>query len=377
LKAGALIVGGGPAGAAAAALLARGGRPVVLVERERGPHDKVCGEFISHEAAAYLAGLGLDLRALGAVPVRTVRLAAGTEGGEAALPFAAFSLSRRRLDEALLGVAAAAGVQVRRGVRVRALDRCGDGWRAGLDGGEVLQAGAAMLAVGKHDLKGFRRPPGRQSDLIGFKMHWRLAPAQATALGCAVELSLFPGGYAGLEPIEDGLANLCLLVRKTALPPGAPWPALLAAMRRACPGLDRRLDGAQPCWPRPLAITAIPYGHVQRRAEGLWRLGDQAAVIPSFAGDGLAIALHSAHAAARAFLAGETADVFQARLARDLRDQVVRATRVSQILVRPWTQAAIMAATRLSPGLLTATARRTRISPTALAPLLTPAAVHP
>ena len=38
-----LIAGGGPAGAAAAILLARAGQRVLLVERETGPREKVCG----------------------------------------------------------------------------------------------------------------------------------------------------------------------------------------------------------------------------------------------------------------------------------------------------------------------------------------------
>jgi flavin-dependent dehydrogenase len=366
MSAQALVIGGGPAGAAAAAVLARAGRPVTLLEREPGPRHKVCGEFISHEAAAYLAALGLDLMQLGAVAIRRVRLAARGQAAEAALPFPAFSLSRRRLDQALLDAAEAAGAEVRRGARARGLERSGDGWAVELDGGERLQAAAAFLAVGKHDLKGFRRPAGRQADLVGFKMHLSLAPAQTAALGDAVELFLFPGGYAGLEPVEDGLANLCLLARKRALPPGAAWPALLEAMRTACPLLDERLQGSQACWPKPLAITAIPYGHVQRTAGGLWRLGDQAAVIPSFAGDGLAIALHSAHAAAGAYLQGADAEIFQARLARDLGRQVTGATLASQLMVRPWAQGAIAGATRLQPRLLAAAATRTRISEQAL-----------
>jgi hypothetical protein len=34
----------------------------------------------------------------------------------------------------------------------------------------------------------------------------------------------------------------------------------------------------------------FPYGYVQNRSIGLWCIGDQAAVIPSFSGDGIAIA---------------------------------------------------------------------------------------
>jgi flavin-dependent dehydrogenase len=379
MTADALIVGGGPAGSAAAILLARAGRDVVLAEREAGPHHKVCGEFVSHEAADYLSALGVDLRALGAVPVRAVRLAAGGEAAQAPLPFPAFSLSRLRLDGALLELARAGGVTVLRGCRVRSLEPSPHGWTAARDGGPPLEARSGFLATGKHDLRGHRRPAGLQPDLVAFKMHWRLAPAQLAALGERVELYLFPGGYAGLEPIEDGIANLALLVRRSALPEAPAWPAVLDAMRRACPSLDGRLEGAEALWPKPLAIAAIPYGHVRAASDGLWRLGDQAAVIPSFAGDGLAIALHSAHAAADAYLAGVDADVFQRRLARDLKGQVTGATLLSQALVRPWAQGVIAAAARLQPRLLTAAATRTRISQKALLRTrpLRPAAVGP
>jgi len=362
----ALVIGGGPAGAAAAILLARAGRAVTLLEREAGPHDKVCGEFISHEAAAYLNRLGIDLDALGAAPIRCARLADRRGQVEIALPFPAFSLSRRRLDEALLGLARDAGVDLRRGARARRLAPEGAGWS--VDRGEAgsVHAAAAFIAVGKHDLKGWKRPEGLQGDLVGFKMHLRLAPDQAAALDGHVELMLFPGGYAGLEPIEDGLANLALLARRSALPQGDIWPSLLALMRAACPLLDQRLRGAEALWPKPLAIAAIPYGHVQKAAAGVWRLGDQAAVIPSFAGDGLAIALHSAHLAVGAYLAGETADAYQRALARDLGSQVLGATLLSQALVRPWGQAGLAVLARLQPRLMAATAARTRISGKAL-----------
>ena len=262
MSAEALVVGGGPAGAALATLLARAGRPTTLIEREPAAHDKVCGEFVSGEAAAYLGGLGLDLAALGAVPIRRVRLTARGEPAEAALPFPAFSLSRRRLDEALLGLAAEAGVELRRGRKVKSLAPQDGGWRAMIDGGPAVEAKTAFLATGKHDLKGRKRPPGLHGDLVGFKLHLKLAPAQAAALAETVELHLFPGGYAGLEPIEDSLANLCLVVGRRGLGGGAAWRSLVQALLADCPLLAARLAGAQALWPKPLAISAIPYGHV-------------------------------------------------------------------------------------------------------------------
>ena len=60
-----LIIGGGPAGAAAAALIAAAGRPVTLVERNAGPTDKLCGDFLSGGAIAALHALGLDPLTMG------------------------------------------------------------------------------------------------------------------------------------------------------------------------------------------------------------------------------------------------------------------------------------------------------------------------
>jgi flavin-dependent dehydrogenase len=359
----ALVIGGGVAGAAMAAHLARAGRAVTLVERRADPHHKVCGEFVSGEAALYLRELAVDLAALGAVRVTAVRLHARRDVACVPLPFPALSLSRRVLDEALLRAAVASGAGIRRGTSVRALVRRDGRWIGALDDGDEICATDAFLATGKHDLRGWRRPPGRHGDFIAFKLHWRLRAEQAAALGSHVELFLFPGGYAGLEPVEDGLANLCLVVGRGPFADlGRRWDRLIAALRAACPRLDERLAGAEPCWSRPLAIAGIPYGHVHAGDAGPWRLGDQAAVIPSFAGDGIAIALHSARLAADCYASGATGAAFQARLARDIGAQVARAVAVSRLIAHPLGRAVAVAAAGTMPGLVGRIARATRIA---------------
>ena len=383
----ALVIGGGVAGAALAAHLAQAGRRVLLVERRDRPHDKVCGEFISGEAALYLDDLGIDLAALGAVRMRVVRLAAGRRITTVPLPFPAFSLSRRVLDEAMLHAAIERGAQVRRGCGARALVWRDGAWVAQLDGDETIAADEVFLATGKHDLRGWKRPPGAQNDLIAFKLHWQLAREETMSLGAAVELVLFPGGYAGLELVEDGLANLCLVVRQRRFAAlGRRWDALLASLCAASPHLHGRLAGALAIASRPLAIASIPYGHVATVGRGPWLHGDQAAVIPSFSGDGIAIALHSARLAADIHLAGGTADEFQRRLACEVAAQVRRATWMSRLLMLPAGQVLATAAARLVPDIVASIARTTRIPderircardvpwlPTVAAPPLTPA----
>ena len=356
----ALVVGGGPAGAAVAAHLARRGRAVVLLEQTATAHHKVCGEFLSHEAIGDLDRLGVDTDGLGAVPIHAVRLAARSEIAACELPFPARSLSRRTLDEALLAVAARAGAEVRRGQRVDALDASPSGWTARLSDGESVRAGAAFLASGKHDVNGHRRPPGRQNQLVAFKTHLRLQAAQQCALHGWIELFVFPGGYAGLQLTENGHANLCLLATR-ALLRGCQnqWAELLQRICQASEALAIRLDGAQPLFAKPLALSSIPYGMLLAdSAPGLWRLGDQAAVIPSFAGDGVSIALYSARRAADFFLRGARPEEFGRSLRRDLRSPVGAATRISQALIA---MPALARAAQLWPPLLGLIARHTRI----------------
>lgn len=60
-----LIVGAGPAGAAAAVGLSASGHRVAVVERERLPRPKPCGELVTPRAVERLQALGVDAVALG------------------------------------------------------------------------------------------------------------------------------------------------------------------------------------------------------------------------------------------------------------------------------------------------------------------------
>jgi menaquinone-9 beta-reductase len=366
----ALIVGGGLAGSALAIRLARAGRKVHLFEREALPVDKVCGEFLSREAGLYLASLGVDLPMLGAVSIHSVRIACSARVSTVQLPFTAQSLSRRVLDEALINCAVAAGAEVTRGLKVQELAQRSDGdsaWEVRLEGGTKAQADTAFLATGKHDLRGHKRPPGTQDDLVAFKMYYRLGAKQAQQLDGHVELVLFDGGYAGLQAVEGGRANLCLLVRKRRFAAlGQSWDALLASMLAESPLLRQRFHDAAPLLAKPLAMSAIPYGHLAAHSDGSWRLGDQAAVIPSFSGDGMSIALHSAELAAEFYLSGKTAEAYQRRLAEDVQRQLQLATILSQALVRKPLQHMLTIAARMWPGLVSAAAFYTRVSDVAL-----------
>lgn len=387
-----VVIGGGLAGAAAALRLARAGVSVTVIERQAGPHHKVCGEFLSAEALADLEDLGLDVAALGAVPLGAVGYATGRRTVVAPLPFPAASLSRRRLDAALLQAARAAGARVIAGHGVRSLVWSDGSVAVRLDDGRTLSARAAFVATGKHELPGHARPidpaAGPGGDLVGFKQHFAVGfdrpggpaprgrrtaggpyPAEAVAdagalLPARVDVVPFRGGYAGLQPVGVDRLNLCLVVDRTRLAAaGGRFETLLPSLLREAPALGARLADAVPLLERPLACARIPYGFVRTRTDGpVWWLGDQAAVIPSFSGDGMAIALFSARRAAEAYLAGRPAAAFQADLAAETAVPVRRAGRVAALLGRPALAAAAGLVLRAAPFLMGRIALATRVS---------------
>ena len=359
-----LILGGGVAGCAASIALARKGRRVTLIEREPTSRHKVCGEFLSGEALEDLHALGIDVASLGAVPIDYVRLAAARRAAEAPLPFPAASLTRKALDTALIAEAIAAGVRVERGRSVQSLGRtASNAWQATLDDGTTYEAPTVFLATGKHDLRGHTRPKDPQR-WVAFKMYFRLAPAQAAELARASELMLYPGGYGGIQPVEGGIANLCCVVQQRYLArAGHRWENFLAKMQQDCPHLAMRLAGAEPLLAKPIAITHIPYGYIRRTTEnGLYCIGDQAAVIPSFTGDGISIALHTARCAAAAYLAAEPAPLFQAKLRSALLAQMRLAEFAADGLNNSLARAVLPFCLRVWPGVMRVTARLTRVA---------------
>jgi len=361
-----VIVGAGLAGSAAAVLLARAGLAPLLLERTPHVQPRLCGEFISAEATQALATLGVDVLALGGRPTRRLRVACGALQMEAELPFTAVGLTRHALDGALQRQAVAAGARLLRGQRVAVAQVATphQPWRLRRSGGDEFTTPMLMLACGKTDLAPLAREPRREPEpLVGLQTHLRLAPAQARAIEGHVEVMLFEGGYAGLQPVEGGRVNLCLLMQRSPARPGL--QALLQSLQHECPLLGQRLEGAE--WPAepPQSIFRVPYGHLHRVGPtdppGLWRLGDQAVVIPSYTGDGMALALHSAALAARVLQQGGGAVHYHRQLRSQVAAQVWRAHALYRLGRRPAARNALLAVLQRWPALLARIAALTRV----------------
>jgi menaquinone-9 beta-reductase len=363
-EAASIVVGGGLAGAAFAIELARYGRPVIVLEKTSGAHHKVCGEFLSAEAQALLARLGLDVWQHGARPAGVLGLEFGDRNERLALPFRGAGLSRFRLDQALLDLAEQAGAQVIRGANVTGLE-FGGGAVVVQTATQRLTAPHVALATGKHNLRGVPRP---QAPTVAFKMQLTVNAAGAAMLENVVQLAMFNGGYAGVCLVEGGVATICWVIdRDVAGEAVVAWNDHAAFLAQRSKFFATLLGGATPLWDKPVAVAAIPYGFLRREviSDAVYPLGDQLVVIPSYTGDGTSIALHTGMTAARAVLDGRTAGQFQAEAIAKLRPQIAWAKVANVAFVNATAQRVSAAVARVAPWAVPGIARfvvnRTRL----------------
>ena len=177
-------------------------------------------------------------------------------------------------------------------------------------------------------------------------------------------MMLYPGGYGGIQPVEEGVANLCCVVQQRYLAAeGNRWEQFLTKMQHDCPHLAMRLADAEPLLGKPIAVTHIPYGYLRETTDdGLYCIGDQAAVIPSFTGDGISIALHTARCAVAAYLAAESAPMFQSRLRSSLKKQMLLAELAANGLNNSPARAVLPFCLHFWPGVMRVIAKLTRVA---------------
>lgn len=301
-----LIVGGGLAGSALAVLLARMGRDVLLVEKGRFPRDKLCGEFLSPEARAFLADLGVwsHLESLRPPEIRRARFStAGGQRVRLTLPGPGFGVSRLALDVALFDAAGRAGARTRTGVEIEGLRRTARGFvchgRGPNGEGRSVESAWVVAAHGRRARldRVLERPfLGIDHGFVGFKRHHWATPGLSADLADHVEIHTFAGGYCGMSHVESGAVNVCCLLETRVLTEsGGDWERVRDVMSVQNPALRARLAGLTPREEtKTLATAQVPFRGKQPVRDGVLFVGDAAAVIAPLVGDGQAMALASA-----------------------------------------------------------------------------------
>jgi geranylgeranyl reductase family protein len=299
------IVGGGPAGSACAAFCALSGRRVVLLEREKFPREKVCGDCLNPACWPVLERLdvGSSVRALPHGKLDAVEfIAINGQAVTVDLPTgddAEIAVKRSLFDDVLLRRAQKLGADVRENTTVRSLRKEAVGhWEIRSDG-ETLVARVLVGADGRNSTVArlLELSPSPQRERVALQSHISL-PAN---FGNRVVLEFLPRGYSGQAPVNQSELNLCLVAK----PDGIEALKLWAHKRFGIPS-DHQ-------W---RTITPLTRAAVSPAHENLFFIGDAARVVEPFTGEGIYYALRSGELAADAIARIIRGDN-QARVARE------------------------------------------------------------
>ena len=288
-----IAIGGGPAGTSAAIACARSGASVLLLERGRFPRHKVCGEFVSAESLDLLGDLLAPQHAtLLSTAIRIPQSRIFLDGRTLHAPVnpAAASIARFNLDAALWASAQDCGVDCRQQISVQRVSGAGP-FLVKTSVGD-FESGALINGSGRWSNL---TPPFPEADSkskwIGLKGHFAEALPPAS-----VDLYFFDGGYCGVQPVDladgverSGRVNACAMVR-------ADVATTLPEVFLRHPQLQQRSRAWKPLTD-PVTTSPLVFREPQPERDGILMVGDAAAFVDPFVGDGISLALRSGRVA--------------------------------------------------------------------------------
>jgi flavin-dependent dehydrogenase len=308
------IVGGGPAGSSCAAFCALAGLRTLVLEREKFPREKVCGDCLNPSCWPVLQRLGLAQRVQDLPHSKLASVEFVAIGGRKAivdLPTGEgceLSIKRSLFDDLLLRRAREVGAEVREETTVTALSKsnagktCSHGpvarpgldapqgrgydspqagWKIGTALGESFSARTLVGADGRNSTVArlCNLLPRAQRERVALQAH---IPLPRT-FGRHIVLQFLLEGYSGQAPVNETELNLCLVGT----------PPTISRLRQWA---ERHFEiAAHQPWRTitPLTRSPVPCAH-----ENLLFIGDAARVVEPFTGEGIYYALRSGELAA-------------------------------------------------------------------------------
>ncbi|MEX2324296.1 MAG: geranylgeranyl reductase family protein [Nitriliruptoraceae bacterium] len=335
-----VVAGAGPGGAAAAAQLAMRGHDVVLLEKDRFPRDKVCGDGLTPRVVKELLDLGLVDEANGRVPGWAIQKGLRIHGGRTAMelpwpelddwPGWGATATRAVFDEAVARKAQHAGAKLIEGTQATAIlwsDQAqsratGVRWKDEHGTHGEVRAPVIVAADGASGALAKQLGAHRRKDrpmAVAARTYYRSPRSTDEWISSFLNLRDGDGdllsGYGWIFPLDNGTINVGLGLLSTSKDFRAvayrqmlsAWADGLADEWGTTP--DQHI-GPVGSGPIPMAFNRTPL-----HQRGVVLVGDAGGMVNPFNGEGISYAMEAAA------LAGEIIDEALARRSTDVLDR--------------------------------------------------------
>ena len=319
-----VVVGAGPGGATAATYLAMAGYDVVLVDKDRFPRDKVCGDGLTPRVVKELLELGLEAEARGEVPGWATQRGLRIHGGHTVMelpwptlkdwPGWGATCTRLVFDETLVRNAEKHGAELWEGVTVTgAVFRdateervAGVTWRdRETDEAGVIRAKVVIAADGASGKLARSLGLHRRKDrpmAVAVRTYYESARADDDWISSFLDLRDETGdllsGYGWVFPLDDGTINVGLGLLDTSKDfQRVNYRELMDAWAR---GMAEEWGTTPDARRGGVASGPIPMGfnRTPLHTRGVLLVGDSAGMVNPFNGEGISYAMESARLAA-------------------------------------------------------------------------------
>jgi menaquinone-9 beta-reductase len=305
------IIGGGPAGSMAALNLHKSGFEVCLIEKKVFPRETLCGEFLSKEVARNLQRLDLFEKFLTLQPNPITSFKFYYDNGEfvqAPLNFTSYGLKRGRFDGFLLNSVKEKGIKVLQPAEVKEIKFRNDYYRITVHDGSYLSeisAKKVIAAYGRQnilDRKLNRKFLNFRSSLNGIKFHIDDSAFNGLEKDI-IKIFTSEGIYCGINTVDENKVTVCFLEKRNH---GLAHPReQIKKLIKSNKSFGRLFNETifETLEELPVYGTGnIYFGERELVKNGIYMIGDSAAVIAPLAGDGIGMAVESARLVSDVFL---------------------------------------------------------------------------
>ncbi len=290
-----IIIGGGLAGLTSAIHITKSKYNVLLIEKNKYPKHKVCGEYVSNEVLPYLEFLEFNPFEFGAKRISKFQLTThNNKNIEAELPLGGFGISRFEFDFQLYQLAIKNGVEVLQDT-VNTIEFEADTFQVETKLNHILKSKIVIGAYGKRsniDMKLQRKFIEKKSPYLGVKIH-----VSGEFPDNKVALHNFKGGYCGVSKIENNHINLCYITNYDAFKTFRDIDTFQKEVLFKNKALKSIFKNSQPQFEKPLTISQISFQTKSPIENHIVMCGDTAGMIHPLCGNGMGMAIRSAQLA--------------------------------------------------------------------------------